>query len=88
MKKALTAGRLRAAFLLAAALALPSAVSPTEPPPPEEPLDGAAVGSPRIVAVSDSHDFGEVEEGSVVSHIFVIRNEGDAPLRILGAKGS
>ncbi len=48
---------------------------------------GEAVIGPKIVADPDTHDFGQVSEGSVVSHTFLIFNEGDVPLRILGAKG-
>ena len=47
----------------------------------------AAEAGPRIAALSDTHDFGQVSEGSVVSHTFVILNEGDAPLHIIRAKG-
>ncbi len=51
--------------------------------------DGASTeAKPRIVAVNDTHDFGEVAEGAKVTHTFTIRNEGDAELRIIGAKGT
>jgi hypothetical protein len=43
---------------------------------------------PRIVAVEASHDFGDVSVGKKVSHTFVIRNLGGAPLHILDAKAS
>ncbi len=37
---------------------------------------------PRAVFKATSHDFGKVKQGDVVSHEFVFRNEGGAPLVI------
>jgi hypothetical protein len=34
------------------------------------------------------HDFGEVEEGETVEHVFKVRNEGDTPLNIGKVRGS
>ncbi len=45
-------------------------------------------GQPKAVAVAPDFDFGEVQEGENVEHVFKIRNEGTADLAILSAKGS
>ena len=45
-------------------------------------------GQPKAVAVEPDFDFGEVEEGVNVEHVFKLRNEGNAELAILSAKGS
>ncbi|MCS7301319.1 MAG: DUF1573 domain-containing protein [Fimbriimonadales bacterium] len=37
---------------------------------------------PKIVVNSMEHDFGEIVQGAVVKHTFIIKNEGDAPLEI------
>jgi len=37
---------------------------------------------PKAVAETDSFDFGTVLEGNTVLHDFVIKNTGDAPLKI------
>lgn len=49
--------------------------------------DGDQAGA-KIEFVADSHDFGEIEEGSVVSHVFTFKNSGDAALEIKKVKGS
>lgn len=36
----------------------------------------------------EMHDFGTINEGDVVEHIFKFKNTGDAPLVITSAKGS
>jgi hypothetical protein len=42
---------------------------------------GLAQGKkPKAVFKATSHDFGQVKQGDVVSHEFVFKNEGDAPL--------
>lgn len=41
-----------------------------------------AQGAPKAVVPEPSHSFGQVLEGAVVTHDFVIRNQGDAPLFI------
>lgn len=43
-------------------------------------------GKPSAVFPSTLHDFGAVDRGEKLEHIFIVRNEGDAPLEILGAK--
>lgn len=40
-------------------------------------------GGPRVVVDGDTHDFGTMEVGSRGSHEFIVRNEGDAPLRLI-----
>jgi len=37
-------------------------------------------GKPKAVFKGTSHDFGQVKQGDVVSHEFVFKNEGGAPL--------
>jgi len=41
---------------------------------------GAQAAKPRAVFKATSHDFGKVKQGEVVSHEFVFKNEGGAPL--------
>jgi len=45
-------------------------------------------GAPKIVAAESSFDFGKVKQGQEASHVFKIRNEGTAELKIDKAKGS
>lgn len=44
----------------------------------------AAESAPRIVFTETSHDFGEIEEGELLTRVFRFRNDGD---RVLEAKG-
>ncbi|MGD8779783.1 MAG: DUF1573 domain-containing protein [Ignavibacteria bacterium] len=44
--------------------------------------------SPKIVIEDDSHDFGEINEGIVVTHNYIIKNLGDAVLDIAKVKAS
>lgn len=37
---------------------------------------------------SKEHDFGTIEQGTNVEHVFKFKNTGDAPLIITGARGS
>jgi hypothetical protein len=48
----------------------------------------AETGSPKIVAVESAFDFGKVKQGDEVTHVFKIRNEGTAELKIDKARGS
>lgn len=48
--------------------------------------DNAPVG-PKITTAT-TFDFGKVQQGELVEHVFKIRNEGDAELRIEKAHGS
>jgi hypothetical protein len=43
---------------------------------------------PKIVAVESKYDFGKVKQGVEVEHIFKIKNEGGADLKIEKARGS
>lgn len=46
-----------------------------------------AAAGPKIVFPEPVHDFGTVTRGASVSHDFKVRNEGSAPLELVGAKG-
>jgi hypothetical protein len=48
----------------------------------------AAGGAPKIAAVEAVFDFGKVKQGQDVEHVFKVRNQGSAELRIEQAKGS
>ena len=43
---------------------------------------------PEIAFAEDFHNFGEIEEGVVVEHVFRFTNEGEGPLIISNAQGS
>ena len=43
-------------------------------------------GTPVIFFPETSHDFGSIAQGSKVSYTFVVRNTGDAPLKLIKAK--
>ena len=45
-------------------------------------LGSAAAAAPRVTVSETSHDFGKVFEDRALSHTFVIKNEGDAPLKV------
>ncbi len=68
------------AFL--ATLALPPAAAQ------DEITTDAAVKGPVAVFVTKVHDFGEVDRGDTLEHSFRLRNDGDKPLEVLGAKPS
>ncbi len=53
---------------------------------PEAAVDGDA--APKIVAVQADFDFGKVKQGVNVEHVFKIKNEGSADLKIEKARGS
>lgn len=42
----------------------------------------AAGAAPRVVAPQTTYDFGKGFEDRVLSHTFILKNEGDAPLRV------
>ncbi len=44
--------------------------------------------APQIFFPETTHDFGTISRGDNVSHLFKVRNTGDAPLRLIKAKGS
>lgn len=43
---------------------------------------------PEISFAETFHDFGEIEEGKVVEHVFEFENKGEGPLIISSAQGS
>jgi hypothetical protein len=45
---------------------------------------GVGLAAPKAVPVNPSFEFSDVAEGQSITHEFKIRNEGDAPLNILG----
>ena len=53
---------------------------------PNATADTVNGGTPKIFFPDTSHDFGSVNQGSKVSHTFVVRNTGDAPLKLIKAK--
>jgi hypothetical protein len=46
-----------------------------------------AKGKPRIASAQPKYDFGKVEEGTKVEHVFTVKNEGDGVLQIKRASG-
>lgn len=42
----------------------------------------ATEGVPNALVEGDSHDFGSVFEGTAVIHDFIVKNTGDADLKI------
>jgi len=48
---------------------------------------GPRLPSPKAVVPFTSFNFGDVYTGEFISQIFVIRNEGDADLKLLDFKG-
>lgn len=54
----------------------------------EDSEDAEVTGVPKILFPETSYNFGTIPQGSNVSHTFVFRNVGSAPLRIINAKGS
>lgn len=46
------------------------------------PCRAEAVSAPRMMLEETSHDFGTVDEGSVLTHAFKVRNTGNRPLEI------
>jgi len=44
--------------------------------------------APRLVVDQPIYDFGSVEQGTPVEHVFAVRNGGDAPLRIERVEGT
>jgi hypothetical protein len=55
---------------------------------PSVTADTVGGGTPKIFFPDTSHDFGSVSQGSKVSYKFVVRNIGDAPLKLIKAKAS
>lgn len=53
---------------------------------PSTTADTVNSGTPKIFFPDTSHDFGSVAQGSKVSYTFVVRNSGEAPLKLIKAK--
>jgi hypothetical protein len=51
-----------------------------------DPVQPTAVRGGVIEAAETSFDFGEVVRGTVVKHVFTVKNTGDAPVKILSVK--
>jgi hypothetical protein len=49
-------------------------------------LAHASESKPVAFIENDSYDFGEVFEGTDVTHVFIIKNNGNADLEIQNAK--
>ena len=45
-------------------------------------------GGPRTSFSEFSHDFGNVSQGTKLTHVFKVRNTGTEPLELIRAKGS
>jgi len=45
-------------------------------------------GSPTIFFPETIYDFGKVAQGEKVTHEYAVKNTGDAPLKLIKAKGS
>jgi hypothetical protein len=73
--------RARAALALALGLSgLACGGAAPAPPPPPGGSPGADQARPRITAVPDAFDFGDVLPGKVLAKEVVVRNHGDADL--------
>jgi len=46
------------------------------------PCQGQTIQGPQILIEEPEFDLGEVEEGQVVTHDFVVKNVGNQPLKI------
>ena len=73
-------------FALASALLL--AGSPLAGFPQETVAPEARTPAPRIACDQPVYEFGEVDSTKVVEHTFVIRNDGDVSLEILGVRAT
>jgi len=47
-----------------------------------------AEGSARIFFPEIEHDFGTVKRKATLTYVFKVQNKGDAPLKLIKAKGS
>ena len=54
-------------------------------PPPRQPTNQAA--DPRL-EFGQLHDFGDIDLGETVAHVFEFRNAGDTPLKIENVRPS
>ncbi|HSE37005.1 MAG TPA: DUF1573 domain-containing protein [Blastocatellia bacterium] len=75
----------RSFAVLTLCLAASFAIS-AEGSPAEQAATNPARPAPRAVAPFTTFDFGDVYTGDIISHVFVIKNEGDAELLITDFK--
>ncbi|MFQ6007418.1 MAG: hypothetical protein ACE5K8_00550 [Candidatus Zixiibacteriota bacterium] len=61
-------------------------VSLSERSPHNDSLSTDTSKAPKAFFPETSYDFGVIAQGSKVSHTFVVRNIGDAPLKLINAK--
>ena len=50
--------------------------------------DNPVSGGPQISFPETSFDFGTITQGSKASHTFIVRNTGNAPLKLIKAQGT
>ena len=60
--------------------------NPEQATPSAQGPDNQSEG-PRIFFPETVFDFGTIPEGSEVTHTFIVKNTGDAPLKLIKAKG-
>jgi len=78
----------RAALVLCVAFAAAAGSSSCKSSEDKGAAAGVKSGAPKIVAIEAAFDFGKVKQGQVVEHVFKIKNEGAAELKIEKAHGS
>ncbi|HDL03485.1 MAG: hypothetical protein DRP46_05525 [Candidatus Zixiibacteriota bacterium] len=49
---------------------------------------GDSTGIPMIYFPETSFDFGTIKQGEKVTHTYIVKNNGDGPLKLIKAKGS
>jgi hypothetical protein len=54
----------------------------------EQPFGQSPANAPKAVVVENEYTFDEVLEGEIVTHAYVIENQGTAPLKILNVRTS
>ena len=81
------AGSSAAATSEVAASPLPER-NPTAPRPPKYQAEAEAMESTTVEFAGEIFDFGEVPEGTKVSHQFMFTNTGDHPLKLTRVKAS
>jgi len=65
-----------------------SSTNPTKTPTKKEPEVKPEGPLPEFSFAKEEHDFGNINEGDQVEHVFEFTNTGEAPLIISAAKGS
>lgn len=72
---------LRRAPLCAALLIIAGALgAQAQDPAPD--VTTTPTGTPRMFVEESDHNYGRILKGDLVEHVFIIRNDGDAPLLI------